>query len=90
MPLTTCAPTLSGDPGSQSLRKIQLGHLIYDFDFGGSAVGLRDEYNIGRCWPRTVNTTTTPTQGNVYRVDSGRWYPPYSGGLLYAECGFDR
>ena len=58
----------SGDPVA-SLEKIQLGHLIYDFDFGGSAVGLRDEYNIGDAG-HGVNTTATPTQGNVYQVDS--------------------
>ena len=57
-----------GDPVA-SLEKLQLGHLIYDFDFGGSAVGLRDEYRGGDTG-FGVNTTATPTQGNVYQVDS--------------------
>ena len=52
-----------------SLEKLQLGHLIYDFNFGGSAVGLRDEFRIGDVG-NAVNTNPEPTQGNVYRVES--------------------
>ena len=63
-----------------SLEKLQLGHLIYDFDFGGSAVGLRDEYRIGDVG-NAVNTASTPTQGNVYTVDSGAGVR-----LLQAAC----
>ena len=63
-----------------TLEKLQLGHLIYDFDFGGSAVGLRDEFRIGDVG-NVVNTTATPTQGNVYRVDSGAGIR-----LLQAAC----
>ena len=63
-----------------SLEKLQLGHLIYDFNFGGSAVGLRDEYRIGDVG-NAVNTASTPTQGNVYRVDSGAGVR-----LLQAAC----
>ena len=51
----------------QHLNKLQIQDIIYDFNLGGTVVGLRDELAIADT-SRVTNTFAGPMQGNVYEV----------------------